>query len=285
MQDIGLITCRTLPEPDPDAALLSNALEAAGLSAGFLAWDDPSDRPSDYRVCVFRSCWNYFEATDAFLAWVQAADGASTLTNPAAAVRWNVDKRYLSALDAAGVPVVPTLFLRRTEPVDLVGLLDGRDWDDIVVKPAVSAASFRTRRFGPGETGRAQRFLDALVGDGDVMVQPYFRSVESSEGERSVIGVDGAWTHAVRKAPRFEGDDEHVSEGLAVTGEEIAIAEACLGVVPGDVFYARLDLMRDIGGRLRVSEVEVIEPSLYLAQSPAAMERYVAGLARMARSG
>ena len=38
--DVALATCARLPEPDPDARPLAEALAAAGITAEPLAWDD-----------------------------------------------------------------------------------------------------------------------------------------------------------------------------------------------------------------------------------------------------
>lgn len=43
--------------------------------------------------------------------------------------------------------------------------------------------------------------------------------------------------------------------------------------------YARVDLLYD-GATPPLSELELIEPSLFLAQSPAALERFAAAIAR-----
>ena len=64
-------------------------------------------------------------------------------------IRWNTDKTYLRDLAAAGVPVVPTEHL---EPV-LVPAWPAA-WAEVVVKPAVSAGSRDTARYGPAEVDR-----------------------------------------------------------------------------------------------------------------------------------
>jgi hypothetical protein len=279
--DIGLITCQKLPEPDPDQDLLAEALDHAGITAELIAWDDPGRRPADYKMCVFRSCWNYFDNIDAFVRWMGYAERAAPLLNSAEVVRWNIHKRYLNALRAEGIPTVPTVFGWCSESMNLGQIADEQGWSDVVVKPAISAGSVRTRRFEPGQLDEGQRFLNQLLVESDVMIQPYLPSVESAHGERSVIGIDGRWTHTIRKARRFEGDAESVSEALPVTDDEASIADRCLEVIGYDLFYARVDLMADNEGQLRVSEVELIEPSLFLAQSSEALERYVSGLARI----
>ena len=47
--------------------------------------------------------------------------------------------------------------------------------------------------------------------------------------------------------------------------------------------YARLDLIEGDDGRALVSELELIEPSLFLLQYPPALARMVTALARLAR--
>jgi hypothetical protein len=84
----------------------------------------------------------------------------------------------------------------------------------------------------------------------------------------------------VRKAPRFSGEGEAVSEALPIDGDERAIAEAVLAPVADRLLYGRVDLARDADGRPMVMELELIEPSLFLAQHPPALARLVEGLAR-----
>lgn len=52
----------------------------------------------------------------------------------------------------------------------------------------------------------------------------------------------------------------------------VAVAAAESGARP---LYARVDLMPDAQGGPLVSELELIEPSLYLRQSPVALDRFV----------
>ena len=113
------------------------------------------------------------------------------------------------------------------------------------------------------------------------MVQRYMPSVED-EGERALVWIDGRFTHAVRKAPRFDGQDESVSEALELAPDELAFGERVMAQVQGDVLYARVDVMHAADGGLLLSELELIEPSLFLLQSPSALDRLVrAILARL----
>jgi hypothetical protein len=275
--DIALITCDVLPEPDPDAASIAAGLDAAGLSHTMLAWDDPSADPAVAPVAVFRSCWNYPWMLDRFAAWLTAADRATRLLNGLDVVRWNLHKSYLLDLHAAGIPTIPTEVVRQGSAETLPELLARRGWDDVVVKPAVSAGSFRTKRCGAD----GQDHLASLLELGDALVQPYLPSVEGY-GERAMVWLDGELSHAIRKTVRWQGDEECVSaEATPISDAEAEVAAAAVTVAQarGDLLYARVDVAPDGSGQPVVMELELIEPSLFFPQGgPAALERFVAGI-------
>lgn len=334
---IALATCLRLPEPDPDQPLLRAALRSAGVSAEMLAWDDPAADLAGFDLCVIRSTWNYYHAPGVFLAWAERAARGTRLLNPIEVIRWNIHKGYLRELAARGVPIVPTEFVARANDErgtmndevqrdktakSLADIVEANGWTDVVIKPAISAGSWRTRRFhldgpearpprdrpeaGPtphrpeagathpasattiatGTLADGQAFLNELCGERDAMIQPYLRSVDDG-GERALVWIAGAWTHAVTKHPRLSGADESVSAATPLTEEEREFAENALSVAAAcvdraDLLYARLDVMRDDAGRLCVSELELIEPSLFFAQHPPALERFVHALRRLA---
>ncbi len=294
---VALVTCATLPEPDPDETILLDALNGAGMEARLLAWDAPPGHPkhadpSDFHICVLRSCWNYYEQPDDFLAWADRAAASSRLLNPAPVVRWNAHKGYLRRLARAGLPVVPTVYADKGSRASFADILRANKWEDAVVKPCVSAASFMTRRFGAGDAIEAQRFLDELMRSRDAMIQPYMRSVDDS-GERSIMWISGGGgggggeaTHAIRKSPRFAGQEESVSGSLPASDNERDLFERTLDAVPfakGELLYARLDLMPDARGDMLISELELIEPSLFLLQEPRALRSFVRAVAARLR--
>mgnify|MGYP001214348225 CR=1 FL=1 len=299
---IAIITCESLPEPDPDEALLLDALRAAGAEAQMLAWDaspappaPPAPRkspkshdPTDFDLCIIRSSWNYYHDPGAFLAWINTCAAQSTLLNPAPVVKWNIHKHYLRDLQRAALPIVPTEFVNRGETVSFADIMRTRSWTDAVIKPCISAASFNTRRFSLDQSDDAQRFLDERTQAADAMLQPYMRSVDTA-GERSVMWIandgNGGVTHAIRKNPRFAGQDESVSDSLPVTDAERALFNRVLAALPfsaSGLLYARLDLMPDDTGAQRISELELIEPSLFLLQEPRALAALVDAIAARA---
>ncbi len=280
MKRIALVTCRVLPEPDPDQAPLLAAIRDAGMHAEMLAWDDPAADPGAFDLCVMRSCWNYYVDTGAFLEWTGRAARRSRLLNGEPVVRWNIHKSYLARLESAGVPVIPTVFFERGNAAAVPAIMDERGWSKVVMKPTVSAASFRTRRFDKGSTAEAQVFMDSLLADGDALMQRYMEGFAAT-GERALIWIDGEFTHKVIKAPRFEGEDENVSGAQPVSEEERAIGERALACVDEELHYGRVDVVEHDGG-LVVSELELMEPSLFLLQSAPALKRFTRTIERVA---
>lgn len=277
MKRVGVVTGLALPEPDHDEPLLVAALARAGASPSVVAWDDPGVAWGALDLCVVRSTWNYIDRRAAFCAWAEACARETRLFNPPDVLAWSTDKRYLGELEARGVPIVPTAFAGASDTAS--SLADARGWGAIVIKPRVSAGSHATRRFGAGERAAADAFLAERAAAGDaMMVQPYQRAVEEGGGERSLVWVDGAWTHAVRKSPRFSGDAESVTGPLPIAGDERAVAERALAPLADRVLYARCDLVRGDDGAPRVMELELAEPSLFLDRSPEALDRLVRGL-------
>lgn len=281
---VAIATCTQPPEPDPDEELLLAALRGAGLDACVLAWDDERalDAFRAQDLVVLRSTWNYYEQVDAFVAWVAKVGGTATILNPPWIVAWNARKTYLVELEKRGVDIVPTEFVLRGESRDLAAVLAARGWDEVVIKPVVSAGSFRTERFSRASVGSAQTFLDGLLETRDAMVQRWMPSVETY-GERSLVWIDAVITHAIRKTPRFAGGVEQVSGEVPVADDERAFAERALSPFATELLYARVDMVRDAEGVLRIMELELIEPSLFLKQSPAALARFVAAIDRRLR--
>ena len=283
--DVALVSCVKLPEPDPDAAPLARALADAGIAAEVLAWDDGAADWSRARLTLLRSAWNYPTRRDAFLDWAGRVAGVSRLWNPLRVIRWNTYKGYLLELDDKGVPVTPTVLLKRGSETTLRAILEERAWQEVVVKPAISASSFRTRRFGRAEQDAGEAHLRELLAERDVLVQRYLPSVED-HGERALVWIDGELTHAVRKTPRFEGQDESVSgEAVAISPAEADLARRAIDEVGAPLLYARIDVAPGPDGEPVLMELELVEPSLFFPQCPQALDRFVAGLRRRLDGG
>ena len=133
MKRIALATCAKLPTLNEDDLLLVPALRELGVTTVPAVWDSPDVCWEEFQGVVVRSCWDYHHRLEEFLGWVVRLERAGIpLWNPPAVLRWNSHKGYLRDLAARGVPVVPTRWLGRAEPVDLPMLLEDAGWRDAV---------------------------------------------------------------------------------------------------------------------------------------------------------
>ncbi len=289
--DIALVTWRELPELDPDDRPLAAALRQRGHRVAVVAWDDPGFDWAEARLVLLRNPWDYFHRAAEFLAWAARVAAVTRLVNPLPAVRWNLDKRYLLELADRGAPVVPTRRLPRGGRCDFAALLDAAGWSAAVIKPAISADSWETLVVPAEEAARGQAHIDRLLPGRDLLVQPFLAAVETS-GEHCLVFLDGAFSHAVGKNPLTRGGRwAGLPEGVPVdpAADELAAARTVLdaaaaALIPAgadELLYARVDLIRGPDGRPLLLELELVEPTLFLADHPAGLARFVAALERL----
>jgi glutathione synthase/RimK-type ligase-like ATP-grasp enzyme len=259
------------------------ALDALGVTAAPAVWDDSTVRWAGYRLVVVRSTWDYSERRNDFLRWCAAVP---RVLNQISVLTWNTNKVYLRELAAAGIPVVPTIWIAPGSPPAAVPMLGG----EIVVKPAVSAGARNTSRFRPDDVRDARALVERLLGAGRmVMIQPYVASVDR-EGETALIYFDGVYSHAIRKGPLLQEPGRSTSELFAaekITAAEPladarALAEDTLDALAwsrDELLYARVDVVRDEDDAPMLLELELAEPSLFLAHGDGAAERFAAAIA------
>ncbi len=287
---IALVTYRKLPDLDPDDRPLAAALAARGHDVTPAVWDDPAIDWPRFDIAMLRSPWDYYQRRDEFLRWAQRTAKVTRLWNPLDLIRWNSHKGYLVELRARGAPVIPTEIVTAGSRVDLRGRMAANGWARAVVKPAVSADSFGTVLVTPDAIEAGQAHADQLLAERDIMIQPYFASVEEP-GERCLVHIDGQFSHAVRKRSHFLGGRHVGPEGMAVEAADDERAAAALvlrlaGPAEGDArraLYARVDLARDDAGRPCLMELELVEPTLFFGGAPGAAERMVDALEADAR--
>jgi hypothetical protein len=283
--NVALATCAAMPDGFAADRELKTALEAHGTSGEYMSWDDPGADWGVFDVVVVRSTFDYSRRRDEFLAWADALDGR--LRNPPAVLRWNSDKRYLSELASAGLPVVPTTFVA---PGDPVPALDG----EVVVKPSVSAGGRDTGRFAPGAHDAARALLVDITQGGRVaMVQPYLPAVDQ-RGETALVFIAGELSHVLSKRAVLAPDevaparDDEIGaaevmydEDLVRAGDATGAERELSGAIVAEVserfgappLYARVDLLAGADGAPTLLELELVEPALYLAEAPGAAQR------------
>ena len=291
---IALVTAREALPLDEDMPPLRTALAEAGVAADVPYWDDPGVDWSGYDAALLRSTWDYVDRIDEFLAWCERCARQTLLLNPPGVVRWNTDKHYLVRLAQAGVPVVPSRFVEpgADAEVEFAAFLAGGPgsctvgrppaFDEFVVKPAIGAGSRDAARYARSEANAALQHLERLIRAGrSVMLQPYLARVDE-QGETAVLYLGGEFSHAIRKGPLLRRGAGLV-EGLFAPEDirpreaepaELAVAAAAFAAIPFEApAYARIDLIRDETNAPVVLELELTEPSLFLAHAPGAAER------------
>jgi len=297
---IALATCANLPDWEVDDRPLHQALTQRGIEHDLVAWTDANADWSRYDGCLIRTTWDYMDRRAAFIEWAERIAAQTMLLNPPAVVRWNTHKGYLRDLEQAGVPVIDTVWLDADSTDALAELIAERDWPSIFIKPAIGATARETMRLtrAADDIERAQQHIDRLRAAGeDLLLQPYLANVES-EGEYSAIWFDGAFSHAVRKIPvegdyRVQDDFGATDEPWNISSTDMALTQAAVTAAENQLtdaldgqplLYARVDLLRDEVGQLRITELELVEPSLFFRHSAAAAGQLVDALIDRVRS-
>ncbi len=266
--------------------LLADALAALGLSAARIDWSRPDVDWSRYRCAVFRTTWDYFDRFAEFTDWLTRIESRTTLCNPAATVRWNMDKHYLADLESRGVPVVPGRYIERGTTQSLRELLDETGWTDAIVKPCVSGAARHTYRIGRANVDSVELIVRELLAAESLILQPFQHDITRT-GEDSLMVFGGRYSHAVRKAAkagdfRVQDDFGGTVHDHRPTDEQVELAERAVAACRPLPAYGRVDLVRTNEGRFAVMELELIEPELWLRNHTPAAVSFAAAVAHAA---
>lgn len=268
-----LVPAPGYPEPwrwafDAEAA----ALERRGVTVDPVEWTNSADL-SAYDLILPLVVWGYHLRYREWLDFLNRAERERLpIANPPALLRWNGDKAYLAELGAKGIPSVPTIEVPALIDAALHRAAEQFGTPELVVKPPVSASATGTHRIRPGDEipvpERGQR----------MMIQPFLPTI-ATEGEYALILFDGRLSHTLVKRPK-EGDfrvQPHLGgtteKSEAPAGAE-ELATAALAAAPADATYARVDIIRDEKGELRIMELELVEPALWLDVAPHGEEAF-----------
>jgi len=276
--NVALVTCSAYPNLFEDDLPLARELEQLGITWVAAIWDDPAIDWTALDALVIRTPWDYFERAAEFRTWLDARIASGVLMcNAGDILDWNYDKGYLLDLEAAGVPLVPTICIPRGERPDVAMLASQRGWHEIVVKPTISGGAYRTHRFLVDDAAVYQQEIDATLADRGVLVQPFLPEI-LDDGELSLLFFDGVFSHAVRKRPqpgdyRVQFQFGGTTEPVEVESDLVEQARACALAAPSLPVYARVDgVVKD--GQFLLMELEVFEPLMFLAQHPEAPARF-----------
>ena len=246
---------------DVEAAILRKI----GILVEPLPWTQADD-VTRFDLILPLVAWGYNLDYPRWLDLLQRAEREGwPLLNPPALLRWNGDKAYLKQLGAGGVPTVPTVEVDRLTVASLSAAASRFGATELVVKPPISGGAHGTYRLQLGE-----QIPDEVEGK-RMMIQPFQPTIAA--GEWSIILFGGKFSHAVLKTP-VAGDfrvQPHLGgidkAGVPPRGA-VDLAMAALAAAPAKALYARVDMIAAADGALKIMELELIEPALFLHHAP-----------------
>lgn len=303
----GLVVCDakklpeyfpTIAEPDlipteppftPDDQLLVDALRWRGHAVSPIIWGTDAEKLASFDGIVIRSPWDYMDSAESrlqFFDWLNTIEKSKPPAyNSPSLMRWLLNKEYLIDFERQGVPIVPTAFVKEWSLSDARELL--QTWEALVAKPALSAA-------GVGlEVIREERDLDRLheiFRESITPSSPYLfqRLIPeiNTEGEWSLIYIDGKFSHAVHKKPGIDTILCHAERGGSLRFADpprsaVELADKTLGSLPEafsqnthkafdptlSPLYLRVDVLYSAGQPL-LSECEAVDPELFFRARP-----------------
>lgn len=283
---LGVVTCAKCPNLTVSEQKLIPLLEAHGVMAIPVVWNDPVTNWSTFDCLLIRSIWDYHLHPEAFVAWLHSLEAHGTKTwNPIPILLRNYHKFYLRDLEERGVRIVPTLFQK--DSTDAFDRILSRGWKKGVAKPAISASGFRTETFSVSSQGQAKRAIQNAHAQGDFLIQEFMPAIQEA-GELSLIYFNHVYSHAVLKRPRpgeFRVQAEYGGDALPCQPDEhiIQTAAKILAHFGNELLYARVDGIV-IDGEFVLMELELIEPDLFLDSHPGTHTRFVESLVSRLRT-
>ena len=255
-------------ERDEEMGKLIPAFAAQGMALDLLPWREAAQRADDYDAMLPLLVWDYFEGNEAaFTAEMAKVEAKTKLFNTFKTLSWNSNKSYLDELETEGAPVISTITVDRVTETNVARAFAQLETDTLVIKPQVGGGAWRQVLYKQGEAFPSK---DALPPEG-AMIQAFLPSV-LEEGEYSFLYFGGKFSHGLIKRPK-KGDYRIQSlyggteETYDPSTQERNSARAVLNALDFTPLYARVDLLRGLDGKLKLIELEMIEPYLYLGHA------------------
>ncbi len=292
MSKITILTCKKYLHLDIsipyeaniqlEYTLLKEALEAKGAVVERTNWDNPNYDFSKTDAVVFRTIWDYFERYTEFSNWLSKISIITKVVNPLPLVRWNIDKHYLKDLSLKGVSVMESVFVDTGNHRLLTTICKEKGWRDIVIKPAISGAAMHTYKIRASQISNNEALFLKLVNERDMLVQEFLPTI-MTKGEISLMVFNGNYTHAILKLPktgefRVQDDFGGTVHSYTPAKNEISLAENAFAACHPTPAYGRADIVWDKNLNPMISELEIIEPELWVRNHPASAIDFADGI-------
>ena len=279
---IALLTCKKLPDLLPSDQKLIPLLAKYNIDAKAIIWDDKNVNWKEYEYLIFRNTWDYYEKETEFNIWLKKIEdlGVKTL-NSLEIINQNKHKFYLNNLQKKGIKIIPTIFVNKTNLLNLKDLIP-ENWKKVVIKPAFSAGSYQTEVFEITDNFTLIEEINSkfskIAKTKDLLLQEFMPEILSL-GETSFIFFNKKFSHCILKKP-VQGDFRvQVQYGgkyqLVHPSEEIINqAQKVIDTFADQLLYARVDGIV-IHNELNLMEVECIEPDLYFDLAENSRQKFV----------
>ena len=168
--------------------------------------------------------------------------------------------------------IVPTKFIKKQESTTtLLAIAKALNWGKMVIKPAISAAAFHTYIVKANDLEH-ENIFQQLLKTRDMLVQEFQETIKT-KGEASLMIFNGIFTHAILKKAkkndfRVQDDFGGTVHHYTPTPKEIAFAEKTYKQCPHNPVYGRVDIMWDEEDDCYLSEVEFLDPEIWLRNAP-----------------
>ena len=286
---IAMLTCNKCPSLAERDKHLPALFAGRNVALDIVVWNKPGVDWKAYDGLLFRSVWDYHLLPDEFNNWLDELErlGIKAL-NPVEVIKQNQHKFYLQQLQMQGVEIIPTVFIDKTNKLDLSILNTHLKWPKAVIKPAVSASSYKTTLFNAGDWAAIENEYRDIAKDRELLLQPFMPEI-IEDGEISMVFFNKRYSHAVRKQAkpgdfRIQAEFGGVHEIFHPEKEVIRTAEKIIELINGPLLYARVDGLLQ-HGRFILMELEMLEPDLFFDAHPDASNRYVDAAIKLFAAG
>ena len=181
-----------------DDLLLQRGLIQRGFDAEIISWQEKKVDYRRYDVFIITSMWGYQNYLNEFNEWLDVMDESGfRVINSLDIIRLNYNKAsQIKQLDKEGISHVDTKIVDKNVSDTLKEL----DTFPYVVKPSISGSGNNTFLIrNESDLEKCLPRLEKIVRSRALMVQPFLKEIE--EGELSVVVINGAISHAVRRFP------------------------------------------------------------------------------------
>ena len=262
MAKIVLATSLLWPEPKSDAPL-RQALAERGHESPSVPWNgDDLSEFLNADLVLLRSCWDYYQAPQQFLAWLNHLEENSVkVLNPIPLVRWNFDKSYLFELRDNGFSVPETRSVDPRNHAEIRRVMLEQNWEQAILKPVSGQSGKFVEKL---ELEDFAKWEKSEMPTSRALLQDYQSDI-GEIGETLLFFFEGNFSYAVQRLPKPVGGKTRIE--IQVSDKVIQQASAVLKYLDEVPLYARIDgLIR--GDNFMLMELELIEPSFAFETVP-----------------